>query len=191
MSPATNHGTPAINWPSRSDRRATFPEIIFRIVHRLREDSGCDGFHDQTVEIALGSKNAFKNANRATLVCRVPTGQAVCAVPPIQFKEKPPKKPKEPRVKELMQMAIEWQKLLKSGHVATRADIAKHEEITRARVTQIMSLLNLLPDIQRHILDLPKSASWSPVTERSIRHITMIENHGEQIEAFRELTERP
>lgn len=37
--------------------------------------------------------------------------------------------------------AIEWQRQLDSGEVRSRADIARREGLTRARVTQIMNLL--------------------------------------------------
>jgi hypothetical protein len=37
--------------------------------------------------------------------------------------------------------AIEWQRQLDSGQVRSRADIARREGLTRARVTQIMNLL--------------------------------------------------
>src|SRR5438067_12233459 len=37
--------------------------------------------------------------------------------------------------------AIEWQRQLESGQVRSRADIARREGLTRARVTQIMNLL--------------------------------------------------
>ena len=37
--------------------------------------------------------------------------------------------------------AIEWQRQLDTGQVRSRADIARREGLTRARVTQIMNLL--------------------------------------------------
>jgi hypothetical protein len=38
---------------------------------------------------------------------------------------------------------------------ADHANIATREGITRARVTQVMGMLNLAPEIQKHILSLP------------------------------------
>jgi hypothetical protein len=158
---------------------------MFRIVHRFQGDNGDNGYRDQAVEVALGPRDAFKKANRATLVRRVPTGQVVCAVPPSQASPRPPKAPREPRVKELLLQAQEWQKMLNSGEVRNQAEIAQREGITRARVTQILNLLNLAPEIQDHILNLPKISCRSAVTERSLRPITLITNNDEQTIAFK------
>ena len=161
---------------------------MFRIVHKFQRDNGNDnGYRDQAVEVALGPRDAFKKANRTTLVRRVPTGQVVCAVPPSQANPRPPKAPKVPRVKELLLQAQEWQKLLASGDVRNQADIAQREGITRARVTQIMHLLNLAPEIQDHILNMPKSSKRPAITDRSLRPITQIDDHKEQLEAFQGL----
>ncbi|MCG8418945.1 MAG: hypothetical protein MJE77_13490 [Proteobacteria bacterium] len=49
-----------------------------------------------------------------------------------------------------------------------QADIARQEGITRARVTQVMKLLNLSQDIQERLLDEdPGVAAWS--IRRAIR----------------------
>ena len=43
-----------------------------------------------------------------------------------------------------------------------RADIARSEGITRARVTQVMGLLNLPVDLQNDLVDnKPYTRSWS------------------------------
>ena len=55
-----------------------------------------------------------------------------------------------------MAKAIEWRALLTAGEVATQAAIARHEGITRARVTKILGLLRLAPAIQHHILSMPQ-----------------------------------
>ncbi len=99
----------------------------------------------------------------------------------------PPKAPRVPRVKELLLQAREWQKMLNSGEVRNQAEIAQREGITRARVTQIMHLLNLAPEIQDHILNMPKSSQRPPITDRALRPITQINDHHEQLEAFQEL----
>ncbi len=51
---------------------------------------------------------------------------------------------------------MEWRALLESGQVANQAEIARREGITRARVTQVMGLLRLAPEIQEHILAMPQ-----------------------------------
>ncbi|MCL5966907.1 MAG: hypothetical protein M1550_06890 [Deltaproteobacteria bacterium] len=81
----------------------------------------------------------------------------------------PLREPKTPRVVELLRNAIEWQALLESGKIANQADIARREGITRARVTQVMGLLRLCPEIREQILSLPDVAHRPAVTERMLR----------------------
>jgi hypothetical protein len=82
---------------------------------------------------------------------------------------KPSKVAKTPRVLELLWKAIKWQVLLESGEIVNQADIARQEGITRARVTQIMGMLRLAPEIQAQIQSLPDIAGRSSVTERMLR----------------------
>lgn len=60
-----------------------------------------------------------------------------------------------PRVARLMALAIRFERLLTQGEVRDYADLARLGHVTRARVTQIMNLLNLAPDIQEELLFLP------------------------------------
>jgi len=52
-----------------------------------------------------------------------------------------------PRISRLMALAIRFDRLIKSGEVTDQADIARLGHVSRARVTQIMNLLLLAPDI--------------------------------------------
>jgi hypothetical protein len=104
-------------------------------------------YREQTVEIALGPKGAFLNGNCGALTRRASPGQAVTVVLPDRGDPKLPREPKTPRVVELLRKAVEWKALLESGKVASQAEIASREGVTRARVTQ-MGLLRLAPDIQ-------------------------------------------
>jgi len=77
-----------------------------------------------------------------------------------------------PRISRLMALAIRFQHLIRNGEVEDYADIARLGHVTRARVTQIMNLLNLAPDIQEEILFLPRTVSGrDPITERDVRPI--------------------
>lgn len=57
---------------------------------------------------------------------------------------------------ELLHKAIEWQALMESGKVANQAKIARHVGIIRARVTPVMGMLRLAPEIQECILAMPE-----------------------------------
>ena len=144
-------------------------------------------YGEQTVEIALGPKGAFENGNAGTLTRRVAADRVVSAVMPRRGKPKPPREPKPPRVMELLRKALEWQALLESGEVRNQAEIARREGITRARVTQIMGLLDLAPEIQQHILSMPDAVRRPAITERALRPIAQLENAGDQARRFEEL----
>lgn len=61
-----------------------------------------------------------------------------------------------PRVARLMALAIRFEGLLRTGKVRNYVQIAKLGHVTRARVTQIMNLRALAPDIQEALLFLPR-----------------------------------
>ncbi|HXY32886.1 MAG TPA: hypothetical protein VEI07_01585 [Planctomycetaceae bacterium] len=70
-----------------------------------------------------------------------------------------------PRITRLMALAIKFQDMVDSGEVRDYADLARLGYVTRARITQIMNLLLLAPDIQEKIL-IDLSGAFS---ERHIR----------------------
>ena len=84
----------------------------------------------------------------------------------------PPKRVTVPRISRLMALAIHMEKLVADGEVADYAELARLAHVSRARVTQIMNLLHLAPDIQEELLFLPPTdGRRAPVHERSIRPV--------------------
>jgi len=80
-----------------------------------------------------------------------------------------------PRVSRLMALAIRFDRLIKAGKVADQAEIARLGQVSRARVTQIMNLLHLAPDIQEEVLFLPRTESGrDPIREIMLRPITAV-----------------
>ena len=80
-----------------------------------------------------------------------------------------------PRVARLMALAIRFDQLIRDGAVADQADLARLGHVTRARLTQIMNLLSLAPDIQEAILFLPATERGrESITERDLRPIAAI-----------------
>lgn len=61
-----------------------------------------------------------------------------------------------PRIAKLMALAIRFDQLVRTGQVADHADLARLGGVTRARMSQIMSLLHLAPQIQEELLHLPR-----------------------------------
>lgn len=86
----------------------------------------------------------------------------------------PPRTPgRVPRVARLMALAIRFDSLVRTGAVSTQAELAVAGHVTRARVTQIMNLLHLAPDIQEAVLHLPLVAHGrDPITEHELRAVT-------------------
>jgi len=109
---------------------------------------------------------------------------------------KPPAKPElpegtMPRVARLMALAIRCEELVRCGEVADYADAARLGHVTRARMSQIVNLLNLAPDIQENILFLPRTTKGrDPIGERDLRPICRVADWMRQRRLWRELRDR-
>ena len=74
-----------------------------------------------------------------------------------------------------MALAIRFDQLVRDGVVADQAELARLGNVSRARISQIMNLLNLAPDIQEALLFLPRvERGKDPVTERDLRSIVAV-----------------
>ena len=73
-----------------------------------------------------------------------------------------------PRIARLMALAIRFDRLLRAEEFRDYAELARLGRVTRARITQIMKLLDLAPDIQEQILFLP---NLKGLNERNLRPI--------------------
>lgn len=79
-----------------------------------------------------------------------------------------------PRITRLLALAIKFQDMVDRGEVRDYADLARLGYVTRARLTQIMNLLLLAPDIQVEILGLGASADQRIVAERDVRSVVKL-----------------
>ncbi len=80
-----------------------------------------------------------------------------------------------PRVARLMALAIKLDAMIRSGEVTSQRELAAVARVTPARVSQIMNLLHLTPQIQEHLLLMPPiTRGHDPLTERELRHITAV-----------------
>ena len=61
-----------------------------------------------------------------------------------------------PRITRYMALAIYYEGLIREGHIHDYAEIATLGHGTRARVTQIMNLRLLAPDLQEQLLNVPR-----------------------------------
>ena len=92
-----------------------------------------------------------------------------------------------PRIARLMALAIRFEGLLRDETIRDYAELARLGRVTRARMTQIMKLLHLAPDIQEQILFLPRIKG---LNERNLRRIVSRIDWDEQRRMFRKITER-
>lgn len=100
-----------------------------------------------------------------------------------------PTPPRIPRIARLMALAIKFQDLVDRGEVRDYADLARLGYVTRARITQILNLLNLAPDLQEQILYMRSSLPrGDDVTERDFRSIARAVYWSRQRRMWGELT---
>jgi hypothetical protein len=103
-----------------------------------------------------------------------------------------PQRPTEPgrvsRVARLMALAIRFEQMLRDGVVESYAELGALGHVTRARVSQIMNLLNLAPDIQEAILFLPRTLRGrDPIILRQLQPIAAAPDWRKQQRMWREL----
>lgn len=93
-----------------------------------------------------------------------------------------------PRIVQVVALAIHFQDMLERGEVRNHADLARLGCISRERMSQIMMLAWLAPDIQQQVLGLPKTAGGQfPMSETALRSIARLTVWDEQRAQWREL----
>ena len=86
-----------------------------------------------------------------------------------------------PRISRLMALAIRFDDLIRNGAVSSMAELAALGHVSRARVTQIMNVLNLAPDIQEELLHFHSTARGrADITEREMRPVATISSWSRQ-----------
>ena len=91
-------------------------------------------------------------------------------------------KKKEPPGPHPLHIAKQFQQQLEAGSV-NKAELARRHGMSRARVTQIMNLLNLESGIKEEILNMSQSEQRY-FTERKLRKIAGISSPQKQLQAF-------
>jgi predicted XRE-type DNA-binding protein len=86
-----------------------------------------------------------------------------------------------PRITKMMALAIRLDHLIKTGQVSDQAELARVGHVSRARLTQIMDLNLLAPDIQEEILFLARAGRGQELmSEQELRQIVAIHGWKEQ-----------
>ena len=154
-------------------------------------DAGCSLLAGQRHQPHPGQdeRPAYEKASRKHFAQQHNARRAVRKASPVEAVDLP--SGRLPRVTRLMALAIHFDHLLETGVIADQTEIAELGYVTRARVTQIMNLLHLAPDIQEAILNLPRvDQGRAPIAERHIRHIAAQAEWGRQRQLWQGITAR-
>ncbi len=93
------------------------------------------------------------------------------------------------RVVRVLVLAHNIDARIRAGELRDLADAARTIKVSRARVSQIVNLLLLAPEIQEAILDLPPVTNGrDPVSERALRRIVAEPDWNRQLELWNEVT---
>jgi hypothetical protein len=86
-----------------------------------------------------------------------------------------------PRVSRLLALAHRFDGLVRSGAVRDYAELARLGRVTRARISQVINLLNLAPAIQEEVLFLPRTVSGrDPIILADLQPIASVVNWTKQ-----------
>lgn len=109
---------------------------------------------NREVEVPIAPKRLPRHLRRA----------AEAATPPA---------PRIPRITRLMALAIKFDEMIRRGEVRDYADLARLGHVSRARITQIMNLLNLAPEIQEELLNFSVTIKNNAApAESQVRRLT-------------------
>jgi len=108
----------------------------------------------------IGSLNPLKDRT-FRIAFRLTDGEAA-----YRKKTKPSRRYRNPII-----LAQEWQKVSEMGDCRSLADLARKLGVSRARVTQVLRLLRLTPEVLQKIVALGDPLPSPVVTERVLRSI--------------------
>jgi hypothetical protein len=121
-----------------------------------------------------------------TVVCRLPGrrhGRGQRSYPQAASAAPRPAVPRGrvPRVSRLLALAHRLDELVRTGVVADYATLAQLAHVSRARMSQILNLLVLAPDIQQALLFLPRTLRGrDPIHLRQLQPLAAVLDWGQQ-----------
>ena len=95
------------------------------------------------------------------------------------------------RAARLLALAHHIQSQIENGDFKDYAEVARHHQLTRARLTQIMNLLLLAPDIQEQILAMEAEPGRESISARDLRKVLRSMDWGEQRLAWGQISNYP
>jgi hypothetical protein len=122
-----------------------------------------------------------------TIECALPAGRRQSRRPPRQtgVTVGPGR---VPRVSRLLALALRLDRLVRTGAIADYATLARLGHVSQARVSQILRLLLLAPDIQEALLFLPPTErGCDPIRLRQLQRLTALPDWRQQRCLWQEL----
>ncbi|MEO0322730.1 MAG: hypothetical protein AAF447_07220 [Myxococcota bacterium] len=93
--------------------------------------------------------------------------------------------PPIPTVVLLLQRAEAFNEALATGAANSRAALARANGLSRARVTQLLKLMDLHPTVRAFVVSLPAGTGAHAVSERKLRAIAQLEPEAQLAAAAR------
>jgi hypothetical protein len=94
-----------------------------------------------------------------------------------------------PRISRLLALALKMEEMIQEGTVNNYSDLARLGQVSAARITQLMNLLHLAPDIQEQILS-PDTAMLG-LRESAVRKLSSVVLWDDQRARWQELLAAP
>lgn len=144
--------------------RARHDVRTLRVAHRPHQE----------LDLGVGPRSPFCRGRASTLGRALAQPSALDAfldryAPKDDGRSRRRRKPRPHPAAKTLKRAEAWQAHIDSGRLKNRAAVAEKEGLTRARVSQVLDLLKLAPEIREHILSKPSTNGHRPLSERSLR----------------------
>lgn len=175
-------------WISRSGRQhpgRAFQELdLIRLVEnvtyvgKLRDGTQVyPGEHAAIVDVALWER-AKAAAGRWQESARREPHNVECQV---EVAGPPP----VPRISRLLALALKMEEMIQEGAVENYSELARRGQVSTARITQVMNLLHLAPDIQEQVLQ--GHSADHRLRESAVRKLSTVVLWSEQRNRWREV----
>ena len=92
-----------------------------------------------------------------------------------------------PRISKLMALAIRFDEMLRTGEVSDTIELARRGHVTQPRMSQIMALNQLAPEIQEALLNLPATKGKPEIHEKRLRPIAAMLRWEDQRGTWRQI----